>query len=230
MNASDPNLDALIKAAARDLLDEDLELFHSIDTSKTKMSDRAIKRIRRKIRNYDRESWWSSVPLACRRAVAAVLVICSISFGFCLSVAAVRAEIVNTVMKWYDKFVSVFYVTEQTPPSVIEEYREPMLQLAGTERQVFDQNDTNYIVLYFIDDNRFMWYQQKIITHNSVDMDSEDCTVTDIKIGVYDAQLFEYETGMRKITWHDNEYAYIISLDPCDFTTDTLISVAESIK
>ena len=230
MNASDPNLDALIKAAARDLLDEDLELFHSIDTSKTKMSERAIKRIRRKIRNYDRESWWSSVPLACRRAVAAVLVICSISFGFCMSVTAVRAEIVNTVMKWYDEFVAVFFVTEKTPPSVIEEYREPMLQLAGTERQVFDQNDTNYIVLYFIDDNRFMWYQQKIITHNSVDMDSEDCTVTDIKIGVYDAQLFEYETGMRKITWHDNEYAYIISLDPCDFTTDALISVAESIK
>lgn len=230
MNASDPNLDALIKAAARDLLDEDLELFHSIDTSKTKMSDKAIKRIRRKIRNCDRESWWSSVPLACRRAVAAVLVICSISFGFCMSVTAVRAEFVNTVMKWYDKFVSVFYVTEQAPPSVIEEYREPMLQLAGTERQVLEQNETDYIVLYFIDDNRFMWYQQTTITHNSADIDNENCIIADIKVGEHDAQLFEYETGMRKITWHDNEYAYIISLDPYDIATEVLISVAESIE
>lgn len=230
MNASDPNLDVLIKAAARDLLDEDLELFHCIDTSKTKMSDKAIKRIRRKIRNYDRESWWSSVPLACRRAVAAVLVICSISFGFCMSITAVRAEIVNTVMKWYDKFVAVFYVAEQTPPSVIEEYREPMLQLAGTERQVFQQSVSDYVVLYLFDDGKFMWYQQMIITHNSTDIDNENCIITDIKVGEYDAKLFEYETGMRKITWHDDEYAYIISLDPYDIETDVLINIAESVK
>ncbi len=230
MNASDPNLDALIKAAARDLLDEDLELFHSIDTSKTKMSDKAIKRIRKKIRNYDRESWWSSVPLACRRAVAAVLVLCSISFGFCMSVTAVRAEIVNTVMKWYDKFVAVFYVTEQTPPSVIEEYREPMLQLVGTERQVFQQGVSDYIVLYLFDDGQFMLYQQMTITDNSTDIDNENCIIADIKVGEHDAKLFEYETGMRKITWHDDEYAYIISLDPYDIETDVMISIAESIK
>lgn len=229
MNASDPNLDALIKAAARDLLDEDLELFHSIDTSKTKMSDKAIKRIRKKIRNYDRESWWSSVPLVCRRAVAAVLVICSISFGFCMSVTAVRAEIVNTVMKWYDEFVAIFFVTEQTPPSVIEEYREPMLQLAGTERQVIVQEITDYIIIYMREDGQSISYQQMVIS-NSANLDSEDCMLTEIKINDKEAQLFTYDNGVRVITWHDNEYAYILSVDPMDIETDVLINIAESVK
>lgn len=230
MNASDPNLDALIKAAARDLLDEDLELFHSIDTSKTKMSDRAIKRIRRKIRNYDRESWWSSVPLACRRAVAAVLVICSMSFGFCLSVAAVRAEIVNTVMKWYDEFVSVFYVTEQTPPSVIEEYREPMLQLAGTERQVVAETDQLYQIIYSKNAEIMMIYQQMTLTELPTDINSEKCSIHEIMIFGNSGKLFAYENGSFAITWHDNEYEYLLSTFTAEISQEMLVIVAESIQ
>jgi hypothetical protein len=230
MNASDPNLDALIKAAARDLLDEDLELFHSIDTSKTIMSDKAVKKIRKKIRNYDRESWWSSVPLACRRAVAAVLIICSMSFVFSMSVTAVRAEIVNTVMMWYDKFVSVFYVTDKTPPSTIEMYREPSLQLADTEKQVIQQSLTDYIVFYFMDGKPVMMYQQMIIGENTVKLDSENCVVTEIKIKDNYAQLFDYDDGSKAITWHDYQYAYIIKAEPYDYKIDLLISIAESIE
>lgn len=229
MNASDPNFVSLIKVAARDLLDEELGLFHSIDTSKTKMSDKAIRRIRRKIRNYDKDSWWSSVPLACRRAVAAVLVICSISFVFCMSATAVRVEIINTVMKWHNDFVSLFYVTEQIPPSVIEKYREPMLQLAGTERQVIAQETTDYIVIYTKDNGQSISYQQMIIG-NSTDLDAEDCVLTRIKINDNEAQLFTYDDGVRIITWQDNEYAYILSVDPMDIAIDALIDIAESVK
>lgn len=227
---NDRNLNALILAASDVLIDEDVEYLNSIDVSKTEISPKLDRRIRRRIHRESRKESIAKLMSYTRRVAAVFLVICSISFVLCMSVTAVRTEIVNTVMAWYNKYVSVFYVTEQTPPSVIEEYREPMLQLAGTERQVFDRNETNYIVLYFIDDNRFMWYQQMIITHNSADIDNENCLITGIKVGEYDAQLFEYEDGMKKITWHDNEYAYIISLDPSDFTTDVLIDVAESIK
>lgn len=230
MNASDPNLDALIKAAARDLLDEDLELFHSIDTSKTKMSERAIKRIRRKIRNYDRESWWSSVPLACRRAVAAVLVICSISFGFCMSVTAVRAEIVNTVMKWYDEFVAVFFVTEKTPPSVIEEYREPMLQLAGTERQVVVQTDKQYQIVYTKGSDILLSYQQMKLTDSAINIDNEKCKIEEIEIKGNQGQLFLYEDMRVALTWHDNEYKYLIATFTSDISQELIISMAESIK
>lgn len=86
MNTSKSNFDALIKASARSLLAEDLELFHSIDTSKTRMSKKAIRRIRKKIRNYDKEPWWSGLPLVCFRAVA-VLVICGISVCLCIIIS-----------------------------------------------------------------------------------------------------------------------------------------------
>lgn len=230
MNASDPNLDAVIRAAARDLPDEDVELFRSIDTANVKISDKAEKKIRRKIRNYDRESRWQSVPIVCRRAIAAVLVVCSISFGFCLSVAAVRAEIVHTVMDWYDKFVSVFYVSEQTPPSVIEEYREPMLQLADTTRQVVAQTDKQYHIIYEKDSEIVLSYQQMKLTHSSIDVDSERCTVKEIRIHENQAQLFIYEDNRLAVTWHDQAYKYLIVTYTTDISQELLVSIAESIQ
>lgn len=230
MNASEWNLDAVIQAAARDLLDEDVELFRSIDTSNVKISDKAEKRIRRKIRNYDRESQWQSVPIACRRVIAAVLVVCSISFGFCLSVAAVRAEIVHTVMDWYDKFVSVFYVSEQTPPSVIETYREPMLQLTGTTRQVVAQTDKQYHIIYEKDSEIVLSYQQMKLTDSSTDVDSERCTVKEIRIHENQAQLFIYEDNRLTLTWHDQAYKYLMVTYATDISQELLVSIAESIQ
>lgn len=230
MNASDQNLDALLKASAKELLGEDRDLLHSINTSETVISPKALHKVRRIIKNYGRESWWASVPIACRRAVAAVMVLCSLSFGLCVSAEAVRAEIANTIMEWYDKFISIFYVTEERPPIVIEEYKEPRLQVVGAEKLVLQQSSTDYIIVYFIDGERFMLYQQMVITDSGTDLDSENCVITDIQISGYNAQLFTYDNGVRTITWHDNEYAYTISIDPTDIEVDTIVTIAESIK
>lgn len=230
MNASDPNLDELLKASAKDLIEEDLELLHSIDTSNTDISPKVIQRVRRTIKNYDKVSWWESVPVACRRVVAAVMVVCTLSFGLCMSVQAVRAEIVSTIMEWYDKFVAVFYVAEETPPSTIEEYREPMLQLTGTEKQIIQQGPIDFVIVYFQKDYPVGMYQQMIITDNGANLDNENCTVSNISVNNYDAQLFIYDDGSKTITWHDNEYAYVIVTESIDVATDVLISIAESVK
>ena len=230
MNAADSNFDTLLKEAARDLLQEDVDLLHSIDTSKTKVSDKTLQRVRKMIKNYDRGTMWSRVPIVCRRAVAAMLVLCSVSFGLCMSVTAVRAEIVNTVMKWYDDFVAIFYITEQTPPSFIEEYREPVLQLAETEKQIVNKNDEYYVIVYLWNNVPVMMYQQKILTSSSLDVDSEDCVAVDIQVGENAAQLFKYDDGRQSITWHDNKYAYIITVESMSIDPSVLISIAESIK
>ena len=80
MNVSDSNFDALIKVASDDLLNEDIELANSIDVTKTVVSKKAKCRIYRTMKNYDKESLWSSIPFTCRRIIAAVLVACTISF------------------------------------------------------------------------------------------------------------------------------------------------------
>lgn len=229
MNASDPNLDALITASARGLLDEDIEQFNSVDISNTEISDKAIRRIRCKIRNYDKEHWWKDIPISCRKAVASIMLVCTVAFGMCLSVNAVRTEIVNTIMEWYDKFVAVFYISEETSPSIIEEYKEPMLQLAGTERQLITQSDTINQIQYIFDESVVMIYQQNVLDEESVDFDNEQYAVREVEIYGIKAQLFTCEDGTKTITWHDNQYIYVI-YTYIEINDDLLIRIAESLQ
>ena len=67
MKISDHNLDALIRAASDELLEDDVNYAKSLDTSTTQISDKAIRRIRRNIRNYDKETWWNAIPFSCRK-------------------------------------------------------------------------------------------------------------------------------------------------------------------
>ncbi len=230
MSKGNSNLDALIVSAAHVLVDDAAEYMRSIDTSETVISKSLDKRVHRKIRKHKRDRWWNSVPVTCKKVVAAIMVFCTISFAMSMSVEAVREEVWNTKLEWYDKFVAVFYVTEKTPPSVIEEYREPTLQLAGADKQVILQNDMDYCLIYTVDDVKMMTYQQRLITNHSSDLDSESCEVTNISIHEYNAQLFVYSDGTRTLTWHDDEYAYIITINSTAVDTNELLDIAESIK
>lgn len=229
MIAYNSNMDALLKASANSLLDEDIELFDSIDTSNTKISDKAIRRIRRKIKNYGKKTLWESIPVGYRRVVAAILICCTVSFGLCMSISAIREEVVSTFLEWYDKFVSVFYVTEETPPSAIEEYREPRLQLNGTEKQTIARADTLHMIHYYGENGLEMGYQQLLITDSSSDIDNKNCSVKEVQVNKNEAQLFSYEDGSRTIVWHDNEYAYSI-ISYTSISSDLIIAIAESVK
>ena len=229
MKISDHNLDTLIRAASDELLEDDVNYAKSLDTSTTQISDKAIRRIRRNIRNYDKETWWSNIPIACRRVVAALLVLCTISFGLCMSVTAIRAEIVSTLIKYYDKFIAVFYVYEETPPNLIEDFREPALQLNGTEKQTIVQADTLHMIHYYGENGLEIEYQQLLLTDSSSDVDNKDCSIKEVQINGHIAQLFSYNDERQTITWHDNEYAYIL-FSYYGISPDLIISIAESVK
>jgi len=224
------NMDAMIMSAAHVLIDDTADYMRSIDTSDTVISKKLDNRVYKNIRKYSKKNWWSSVPVTCKRLVAAVMIFCTITFAMGMSVKAVREEVWNTILEWYDKFVAVFYETDETPPSVIEEYREPTLQLAGAEKQVVVQNKADHVVLYFLNGEQFMSYQQKVITENTANLDSENCITTDLYIGEFLANLFTYEDGVKTITWHDNEYAYIISCDSIEIEINILVDIAESVR
>ncbi len=231
MNGSNNGLDAILKIAAKDLIAKDLEYAHSIDTSQTVISEKRLKKSRRAIKNYEKQSLWLELPLACRRVVAAVLIICTMSFFLCLSVEAIRAEIANTIIEWYEKFVSVFYVTQIEAPDTIEEYREPALQIAGTERQVILQGDMSYQIIYATDDSVIISYQQDVIRDEPADLDIENnCIQEKIEINGYDAHLFIYNNGNKGITWHDNEYYYVVYAFTENIDIATLVFIAESVK
>lgn len=231
MNAYKMSWDMLLKVCARELLEEDLAIARTTDIADISVSPKALRRIRRSIQNYEKESRWDSVPVLWRRIVAAILLVCTASFGMCISVEAVRAEIVHTVMKWYDTFVSVFYVSETTPPSVIEEYREPTLQLAGTEKQVVLKSENGYCIFYMIDNEMVISYQQLVLSSESSDFNIENgCVPRTVEVNGYDATIFEYNNGCKNLTWHDNEYSYVIESYCTEIDSDMLIMIAESVK
>ncbi len=230
MNTSNRTLDALLVIAAEDLINDDLEFARSLDTSNTCIPEKTLRRIRRKIKKLERRSVWESLPLTCRRAVAAVLILCTTAFGVCMGIEPIRAVIVDTVIEWYEKFVSVFYIPASTPPTTIEEYREPQLQIAGTERVVMMQTKNSNYIIYTRESSKLIDYQQILINSTPTDLDNDDFTVTEIPVNKYIGQLFSYTNGKQTITWHDNQYRYAISSFSPDISSETLLSIAESIK
>ena len=143
MSVSKKTFGAVLEEAAKELVNDDVRFAHSIDTSKTVVSEKTLRRVRRQIKNYDTTPVRART-LSFRRAVAAVLVVCILSFSLCLSIDAVREKIFDTLVQWYDKFVSVFYVAEDGAPKVIEEYREPTVEIPGMEKVVVSQNERMY--------------------------------------------------------------------------------------
>ena len=51
-----------------------------------------------------------------------------------------------------------------------------------------------------------------------------------IAMGMKLPYLFTYEDGVKTITWHDNEYAYIISCDSKEIEISILVDIAESVR
>jgi len=229
VNTSDLNWDALLRAAARDLLKEEDDYLRTADTSKVEISQRANRRIEKKIKNYERESRWNSTPLVFRRIVAALMLACTVSFGLCLSVSAVREEMVKLIMEWHEEFVSVIYVADHEPPSVIEEYREPVLQLVETERIVVSKTEGQYHLVYVKEDEILLSYQQLKLTENSIDIDCEECIVEDKQVAGYKGQLFVYDDGSYAFTWSDTEYKYLICTLTPDIERDVLFAIVDSI-
>lgn len=230
MSESDNRFDAILKASAKKLLEEDIEIANSIDTTNTVVSKKALRKVRRKIKTQYKDSWWNTVPVACRRTVAAILCVCTFAFCLCMTVAPIRAEFIKIFVNGYEKFAAVFYVSDTKPPNVIEEYREPALQLNGTQKQVVMKDDNYYVILYHANGEQVMMYQQMIITDSSADIDNENCVIYNTLINNTDAQHFCYTDGRTAITWHDDCYTYLIYCYSSNVELDTLITIAESIK
>lgn len=221
--------DAIIKTSAEELIEDDVKLLHSIDTSNTKISKKIDRKVRKRIKKYDKKSLWAELPNCCRYAIAALLIFCTLSFGLCLSIEALRSQVIDIFVEWCDKFVSVFYVSEHIPPNTIEEYREPKLQLAGTNYQVILKTDKIYQIIYTKNSEVLMIYQQMELTDQSIDIDNEKCVIEETRINGNKAQLFLYDDMRVAITWHDHEYKYLITTLSSDVTRDLIINIAESI-
>lgn len=226
------NIGNILTAYAQMKINQDIEFARSVDTSETVVSKKTIRKVRTEIRNYDRQSRWTELPLVWRRIIAAILIVCTVSLAMCLSVEAIRKEIVNTIVEHFEKFSSIFFIVEnETPPTEIEIFREPALQFAGTEKLVMIEDAAMYAIMYTKQGVPVVQYQQGLITDSSYDVDNEyDCIQSTVTINGFQALLFTYNDGSKILIWNDGEYAYTIVAFTDEVNTDILLSIAESVQ
>lgn len=228
MSVSKKTFGAVLEEAAKELVNDDVRFAHSIDTSKTVVSEKTLRRVRRQIKNYDTTPVRART-LSFRRAVAAVLVVCILSFGLCMSIDAVREKIIDTIIQWYDKFVAVFYVAEDVPLDVIEEYKEPTLFMNGVEKKVLVKNNKFYSIIYTKDGEVIIKYHQMPISATANKINNENCNIEELEINDNEYILYSNENS-KVIVWVDYGYRFVISLYDTNIQLDELLRIAESIK
>lgn len=233
MNVSEynGNIDALITLSAKALEKEDLEMMRSAEEDDVEVPPRVHRRILRRIRNYDKKIEMPKAYIYARRIAAVFLIICSISFVFCLSVEAIRTEIWNTIVEWYEEYVEIHFENNGAVANVIEEYKEPSFVPKGYERQLIMQNETDYLIHFKLDDERYISYVQYLIQEGlTIQLDNEDSTIKEILISGYSAKLIEYNDGAICLYWIDNKYYYRLSSNYGPVDETLVFAMAESVK
>lgn len=197
------------------------------------LSEKADKRIYRKLKRriaYDekRENY-SPILENLKRVAVVVLAILSISFAGALSIEAVRVDIYNAIIEWFDKSYRISF--EEKPEVATErilEYKEPILP-EKYGRYEIRKDSINYFIEYE-SENVLVTYSQSLLDNYSSDRSNENTIIEDIKVNDCDGVKALYTaagTTTTSIIWHDNVYVYSIS---SDLPYEELLKIAETIE
>ena len=228
---SSANIDALMVAASVALAEKNSEYLNSVDLSGVCISQKTDTRVLKSIKK-EQKSKPTSFYRRISKVATILLVISVAALTFCMSVEAVRAELWNSIVTFFEEHIGIHLeVNELDTPSFIETKREPSLQPKGTTSTVIVDNPVAYFVSYTIDEVEVMFYQQSPFTEQSAYTDNE-CVVTDIKVNGNDATLFEYLNSDKcyMIVWFDGQYIYMLDSFSEEITLEELVTIAESVR
>ncbi len=226
------NMDLLLYAGASYAGEKEAAWFNDVDPNIT-LSEKADKRIYRKLKRriaYDekRENY-SPILENLKRVAVVVMAILSISFAGALSIEAVRVDIYNAIIEWFDKSYRISFAEKpEVATERILEYKEPQLPKEYSRYEI-KKDDVQYCVEYENEDTLVI-YRQRLLQNYSSDRSNENTLIEDIQINGNDGVKEEYtvaEITTTSIIWHDNTYVYSLS---SDLTYEELLQIAETIK
>lgn len=226
------NMDLLLYAGASYAGEKEAAWFNDVDPNIT-LSEKADKRIYRKLKRriaYDekRENY-SPILENLKRVAVVVLAILSMSFAGALSIEAVRVDIYNAIIEWFDKSYRISF--EEKPEVATEwilEYKEPQLPKEYSRYEI-KKDDVQYCVEYENEDTLVI-YRQRLLQNYSSDRSNENTLIEEIQINGYNGVMEKYtaaEITTTSIIWHDNTYVYSLS---SDLTYEELLKIAETVK
>lgn len=225
------NMDILLYAAAPYAGKNELGEFEKADESELspKAEKRIFKKIQRRIDYYEKHEKFHPVFETLKRVAVIVLAVMSISFVSALSIEAVRSDIYNAVIQWFDKKLGISFDDIPTDaPDRILDYKEPVLP-EGYERFELGKDEFGFSVEYENGDSLITYWQRPLSGYGSF-LSNERTDVEDVNVIGYDGIKTVFESHGVTITtiiWKDNEYAYMLS---SDLSYEELLRIAESIE
>lgn len=225
------NMDILLYAAAPYAGKNELGEFEKADESELspKAEKRIFKKIQRRIDYYEKHEKFHPVLETLKRVAVIVLAVMSISFVSALSIEAVRSDIYNAVIQWFDKKLGISFDDIPTDaPDRILDYKEPVLP-EGYERFEMKKDELGFSVEYENEDSLIIYWQRPLNGYGSF-LSNERTDVEDVNVIGYDGIKTVFEShGVTTTTiiWKDNEYAYMLS---SDLSYEELLRIAESIE
>ncbi|MBR2454346.1 MAG: DUF4367 domain-containing protein [Clostridia bacterium] len=226
--------DALLSVSSAALAEANSQYLHSFDSSETAVPKHADKRARKTLNSEVRKSNFPAFYKFMRSAAAILLIFCIAALTLCVSIEAIRTEIWEAIVSFFDEYLTVGYKPSAIePPPILLEYREPTLQPAGTTKVVSVKNPVMYLIEYQTPEgNSLITFAQFVLVESPGYYDN-DCIVSEIKINEFNAQLMEYNdnSGLHySILWTDYEYQYELHCYSDRMTAEELISIAQTVK
>ena len=223
-------LDMLIKEEAQVLIAQNAERFRQANVGLRAPARSLDRRIRRLIaRERQKQQYGARFPALKRAAVFAA--VCTASLVLILNAGAVRQALTRFFMDFTEDYISITHVTENLPPTTIEQKREPTEVPEGWEKQVDVDNAGMYSVDYFEEDDYVLCYTQMTLGNNISWLDNENTQIQEIKINQFDGYLFHYiDKELYSLEWSDGEYQYSINTFVSTISKETIISIATSVR
>lgn len=224
-------LDAMILLSAHVLVERNEAELMSVNTSGVSIPVSIERRITHMINKERRKSEYGAVYKTAKEVAAVVLIVCSAAFIFAMSVDAVREALWSTIVKWYEDYISVAYVVDDTPPMFIETKKEPTAIPEDWTSEVKVDSQSMYCIKYSLDSEYIMSFRQKALDENEDFIDNENSTVENIKIHGFDGILITLlDKGFTYLCWNDGCYSYTIDYDSSRINMELAIDIAESLK
>ncbi|MBE6571403.1 MAG: DUF4367 domain-containing protein [Ruminococcaceae bacterium] len=222
-------LDILIMTSGDILVCENLGFFENTDTSGVCRPKSLDRRVRRTIKKeYGKKEYGLFYTIA-KRCVAAVLVLCTISFVVSLNDRPAEAIFLNATVHFYDEYLEIEYECDESAPDRIEELREIDPGDETWKKTVASNNEMMYTVFYEKDGTKILSFSQKL-TKTSSSHDSTGVSIKEVMVADHPALLL-YKKSRKEysICWCDGEYKYTIASFTPEISKEEIIAIAESV-
>lgn len=225
---SDSKFRIALKVAIEQMIDDDIiDTYKISDDEIPAMSDKVHRRILRKLQrrcNTTATTWRSSL----RRVAALFLIAGTVLFATAMSIEPVRAAFINEIVTWYNKYIGVLFLVEDTVPGTIEQEYPPTNLPSGWTAELVSRDEANIFYIITNSHGGEIYYQQTVITDSELWLDNrshneERLVLKNGKVST----VRSYDDGVIDLYLQDG-YIFLISGE--SKYRDEIVAIANGIK